>query len=233
MHHDNLQRMLEANRLFYARKFPHIYGKWDNRYASHKAAALDFVGQLSRGRTLLVGEGNLSFALSLAKMPHIGPRRLTATTFEAKSDLSPSAQANASTLCSLGVTVLYGVDARDLSTTLGSQRFDNIVFQFPNAGRRDGIRGLNPNFILIRKFLRSAVQQLAPNGQVYISAVDSPYYEGTFHFDEAAAQAGFWPPEMYNFDPAAFPGYEHTMTHQSGSALDNHDQFGTWVFKPE
>ncbi len=36
--------------------------------------------------------------------------------------------------------------------------------------------------------------------------------------------------EMYGFDPAAFPDYEHTMTHQPGSALDNHDQFGTWVF---
>jgi len=35
----------------------------------HKEADFDFVGQIAQGRTLLVGEGNLSFALSLTRQP--------------------------------------------------------------------------------------------------------------------------------------------------------------------
>jgi hypothetical protein len=64
-----------------------------------------------------------------------------------------------------------------------------------------------------------------------ITAVDTPHYRGAFQFDEAADIAGFQPPESYPFDPNAFPQYEHTRTHQSGSALDDHDRFRTWVFK--
>jgi len=38
-------------------------------------------------------------------------------------------------------------------------------------------------------------------------------------------------PLKYIFDPNDFLGYTHTMTHQEGSALDNHDKFATWEFK--
>ncbi len=37
-------------------------------FLGYKTKYLDFVSELTRGRTLLVGEGNLSFALSLARM---------------------------------------------------------------------------------------------------------------------------------------------------------------------
>ena len=42
------------------------------------------------------------------------------------------------------------------------------------------------------------------NGQVLISTVDSPHYNGAFQFDDAAKIAGFMPPEVYPFDPASF-----------------------------
>lgn len=38
-------------------------------------------------------------------------------------------------------------------------------------------------------------------------------------------------PTTHRFDPDAFPGYEHTMTNEDGSALSKHDQFSTWVFR--
>lgn len=93
------------------------------------------------------------------------------------------------------------------------------------------MQGHNPNFILVRDFLKSAALQLRIGGKVLITAVDSPHYQGAFQFDEAAKIAGFSPPESYSFDPDAFPEYEHTMTHQSGSALDEHQRFRTWVFR--
>lgn len=64
-----------------------------------------------------------------------------------------------------------------------------------------------------------------------ISVVDSPHYRGAFQFEEAAKIAGFKPPEIYKFDPNTFPEYEHTMTHQTGSALENHNKFSTFIFK--
>lgn len=194
-------------------------------------AAFDLVGAAARGRTLLIGEGNLSFSLSLARMSRITPSRLTATTFETERELTPEAQANARSLRALGATVLYGVDATDLGSAFGSMLFDAIVFQFPHVGSRDPVEGRNPNFILVRDFLRSTASQLGRGGSVLISAVDSPHYEGAFQFEDAAEDAGFMPPESHPFDPDTFPGYEHTMTHQDGSALENHNAFRTWVFR--
>lgn len=109
--------------------------------------------------------------------------------------------------------------------------FDTIVFQFPHTGSRGSVQGHHPNFILVRDFLKSAALQLRIVGKVLIAAVDSPHYQGAFQCDEAAKIAGFSPPESYPFDPDAFPGYEHTMTHQRGSALDEHQRFLTWVFR--
>jgi len=201
---------------------PARYGKFNN---------FDFVGAITHGRTLLVGEGNLSFAISLIKTNRIIPGYITATTFETERDLPHNGQENAKLLRSLGVSVIYGIDATDLAATFGAMRFDNIVFQFPHTGSRIPVEGHNPNFILVRDFLISAAGQLLFNGKVLISAVDNPHYQGAFQFDDAAEIAGFQPPEVYPFDPAGFPGYEHTMAHQNGNALENHDTFSTWLFR--
>jgi hypothetical protein len=151
--------------------------------------AFNFVGEVARGSALLVGEGNLSFALSLAMNDRISPGRLIATTFETASNLSPVAKANAENLRRLGVTVINGVNAKNLRTILGNWYFDTIIFQFPNTASRTPIRGRNSNFVLVRNFLMSAYSQLARGGKVLITAVDSPHYRGTFQFDEAAASA--------------------------------------------
>jgi len=206
------------------------------RYANHIDPTVDYkmdtpLKSNPNAEALIVGEGNLSFTLSLVGMSGITPSRLIATTFENKEELSSDAIANAEVLRRKGVTVLHGVDGSSLASVFGSWRFDTIVFQFPHAGSRDAVEGNNPNFVLVRDFLISAAVQLHRGGKVLISAVDSPHYRVAFQFDEAADIAGFAPPESYPFDPSAFSEYEHTMTHQSGSAIDHHDEFSTWVFR--
>lgn len=197
----------------------------------HKARKFDFIGAIAEGRTLLVGEGNVSFALALAKNSRVSANRLVASVYQRRDELTDDAISNMDDLKSLGATVLLGVDATALQASLGSWLFDTIVFQFPHTGSREPVQGHNPNFILVRDFLKSASGQLRIGGQVLITAVDSPHYQGAFQFDEAAKIAGFALPESYTFDPNAFPGYEHTMTHQSGSALEEHHRFRTWVFQ--
>jgi Domain of unknown function (DUF2431) len=186
---------------------------------------------LEKGKTLLVGEGNLSFTLSLIKNSSVKPWDLTASTFEKELELSESAKENRKLLVSKGVRVLNGVDATNLSNKFGSKKFDNVVFQFPNVASRESVEGRNPNFILIRDFLISSKSQLHPYGKIYISAVDNKHYEGVFNFEEAAEIAGFKNQKKYSFYPAEFPEYQHIMTHQDESGIDNYNKFGTWVFE--
>lgn len=65
-----------------------------------------FISQIRQGNTLFVGEGNLSFALSIAKTPGITVSDLVATTYEKESDLSEEAQQNVKFLKQSGAFVL-------------------------------------------------------------------------------------------------------------------------------
>ena len=81
----------------------------------------DFVGWADHGPALLVGEGNLSFALSLARRMKRPRRSLVATTFEPERKLSVVARFNAKRLRDLGVSVLHGIDATKLSDHSGER----------------------------------------------------------------------------------------------------------------
>lgn len=196
----------------------------------HKAI-FDFIAQIANGTTLLIGEGNLSFSLSLTRKNRITPRNLTSTTFEKSNDLSDEAEHNAKGLKQIGVVVIHGVDVSRLTSIFGNKKFDTIIFQFPHTGSREPIEGHNPNHVLLRKFLKSAKSQLKQNGKVLVTTVDNPHYRGAFQFDLAAGKAGFKPPESYPFDPSLFPEYSHSMTNENDSAIDGHDSFSTWIFK--
>lgn len=190
-----------------------------------------FISQIQRGNTLFVGEGNLSFALSVAKVPGISASKLVATTYEKNSNLSEEAQQNAKVLKQSGASVLNDIDATKLSQYFTQQKFDTIVFQFPNAGSREPEYGRNANFILIRNFLKSAAPCLASKGKILITAVDNPHYQGAFQFEEAAEKAGYHILGSYPFDLESFPGYNHTNINNDDSALEKHDEFKTWIFE--
>ncbi len=190
-----------------------------------------FISQIQQGDTLFVGEGNLSFALSIAKMTGITASNLVATTYEETSDLSEEAQQNAEFLKRSGASVMNSIDATKLDRYFPYHKFDAIVFLFPNTGSREPEYGRNPNYILIRNFLKSAASCLAPNGKILITSVDNPHYHGAFQFEEASEKTGYSILGSYPFDPETFPGYSHTNTNDDNSALEKHDEFKTWVFK--
>ncbi len=183
------------------------------------------------GNTLLLGEGNLSFAKSLLYYPDVQIRDMVATIYEGKKEISHQTQQNSNWLKNVGVRVLYGVDATHLERSLVSNKFDTIIFQFPNVGSRQAKYGQNANHVMIRNFLRSAKPFLKQHSKVLITTVDSIYYDGVFQFDKAADFAGYKITSTFPFDPCLFMGYNHTNTKDSGSALENHHSFVTRIFK--
>ncbi len=70
------------------------------------------------GNVLLVGEGNLSFANSLLKIPNAQITEMTATTFEKENNVSDDTRQNAQKLQGNGALVLHGVDATQLGSVL-------------------------------------------------------------------------------------------------------------------
>lgn len=103
----------------------------------------------STQRILPVGDGDLSFALSLARAFGTG-RRITATTFNSMAEFEacyPNGRANAKELMRLGAAVFHSVDATHLRGSMmgpvGFADIDAIVFNFPQPGWCDA-RGTWP-----------------------------------------------------------------------------------------
>ena len=183
------------------------------------------------GDVLLVGEGNLSFAKSLAvNFPH-NYETMLATIYEGGKEISDEAVSNAAYLRLNGCDIRFNIDATKLGKQFNRNQFDTIIFQFPNAGSRESKYGHHQNHILIRNLLRSAKPLLTLNGKVMITIVDDNHYKGQFKFDEAAHFAGYKSPETYPFDPKMFRGYSHTNTNDDESAIEKYDLFATWVFR--
>jgi 25S rRNA (uracil2634-N3)-methyltransferase len=95
----------------------------------------------SNQRILLVGEGDLSFALSLARKFGDG-RRITATTLNSQEYVEThcaNGRANIAELQGLGATVIHDVDATriDRSAVADCASTDAVIFNFPHPGWLD------------------------------------------------------------------------------------------------
>lgn len=190
----------------------------------------DFISTIKEGSTLLVGEGNLSFTISLVKKVQLLPKLIT-STHEGYSELSEYAKFNANLLKQAGIKVMHGLDGTELHKHFDSNTFDTVIFQFPHSGSREGINGVNANYILVKRFIISASYILKRNGVILITIVDSDFYNNMFHFDELANELRINQPVRYKFDPKDYPEYEHTMTHQEESGIDDYSKFATYEFK--
>jgi hypothetical protein len=197
-----------------------------------QASSVPFVADAVRGgNTILVGEVNLSFSKSLAGDHRVDARGLTATTYEGFRSLSDETRANAAYLKNLGAIVLHGIDATKLRENIPGMLFDTIIFQFPNAGSREPSRGHNRNFVLLRRFLKSAKDILREKGRVLVTTVDNAYYDGRFRIEEAIEYADLPMPLAVAFSPKDYPTYDHVNTNEGeDSALSKYRKFSTWVF---
>lgn len=130
-----------------------------------------FIPFTTKDTVLLVGEGDLSFAVSCIKAGYVESSKLIVTSYDA----SPTELAhkyphtfpqNNEFLKSKGVEVLYKVDATDLIRSLKIKKTKNfpkvdcVVFNFPHTGRgmKDVDRNIRDHQMLVLGYFKSSVE---------------------------------------------------------------------------
>lgn len=197
-----------------------------------RLARYQFVDRVGIGQTLFVGEGNLSFSLSIANNAGRAARNIFSTTFENASKLGQETRRNAHSLRILGASVYHDIDGVKLDENFERRIFETIVFQFPNVGSRQPKYGRNPNHHLLTRFLKSARHCLKLSGEIAVTIVNNPHYDGAFDMFDAARKAGYSKPCQFNFNPKLYPGYSHVNTNDGDSAISRFRSFRTWMFRP-
>jgi 25S rRNA (uracil2634-N3)-methyltransferase len=191
-------------------------------------------GYAAEHSTLLVGDGDFSFACALCRLFSGDASRLVATTFDEEGDLDGKYQswrAAAAEIAAAGGLVAHGIDATDLPGSLKALRrllskeasdgllpplFDRVVFNFPHRGEgvKDQAASVRSHQELLLRFFASALPCLAPGGEVLVTLkAGLPY---TLWNVCKLASAGSGNALMLRtalpFEASAFPGYEHRRT---------------------
>lgn len=132
-------------------------------------------------KLLTVGDGDLSFSLSIAnylfeKQGHA--RNLTATTHESYESIVRTyvnGALNVRLLTKLGAMVHHGVDATNLASTdaLQGEKYDFVTWNFPciriSKGADGQVSELEANINLMRSFFRNVGNYLTVSGEVHVA----------------------------------------------------------------
>lgn len=153
---------------------------------------------LARGRVLIVGDGNFSFARAFLR--HNAARvaadavQATASSLDSRQQLADMYPRSAEILGELargGVRVLHEVDATVLeaSPVAHLAPFDRVVFNFPHFAAGGNRRNkISRHRQLLREFLASACHVLGADGQVWVTLCRG---QGGTPLDEARAPRAF------------------------------------------
>ncbi|KAM7202129.1 protein of unknown function (DUF2431) domain containing protein [Naviculisporaceae sp. PSN 640] len=179
---------------------------------------------------LLLGEGDLSFAASLAT--HYGCTNLTATVLERNLDelaeKYPHVHANIAKIYDKPETlkskarpnnnkILYNIDARKFPPFVhkptNKPLMDRIIFNFPHVGGKstDVNRQVRYNQELLVDFFRRAVLSLSPGGTIIVTLFEGEPYT-LWNIRDLARHSGLQVERSFRFQWGAYPGYGHVRT---------------------
>lgn len=198
-------------------------------------------------RILTIGDGDLSFSLSLNK--HHCPLQLTATIFDSIDELSSKyGLTHFDELTLSGSKVITGVDIMQPKSWKGMPKhaFDLVIFQFPLipgfkskeefAKRCDGISTNTLNRLLLRTFLENSFAHfLDPKGEqlAFITSKDvKPYREWNIEQSLINNLDLFYLGSM-PFDITLFPDYKIRNVDRDKHVKDTSGLTYVWSKKPE
>lgn len=171
-------------------------------------------------RTLLVGEGNFSFARALCR--HLGTGvGVFATCFDGEETLKKKYTDSAECRKEVedqGGTTLVGVDATHLHSVKEFRRsFGTIVWNFPHigGGETDLDKSAEEHRILLGKFFRSAAKCLDPENPeaaIHVALKSGEPYKSWRVVQMARGSAPLELRSVLPFAPGAWDGYAHRRT---------------------
>ncbi|KMT09965.1 hypothetical protein BVRB_5g121820 [Beta vulgaris subsp. vulgaris] len=180
----------------------------------------------SSQKILLVGEGDFSFALSLARA--FGTAyNMVATSLDSLEMLGKkynNGVENVRELEDRGCIVLHGIDATQMSQHyfLSTQRFDRVIYNFPHVGfmfPEDSFCQIKMNKQLVKGFLMNAkLLLMRPKGEVHVSHKEGQPYN-QWDLAKKAAKAGLVFHHKVPFCRTDYPGYSNKRAH--GFFADN------------
>ncbi|MCL7043790.1 hypothetical protein MKW94_024480 [Papaver nudicaule] len=186
--------------------------KWINHYSNSQ-------------RILLVGEGDFSFSLCLAKA-FGDATNMVSTSIDTQDSLAKKysdAIGNVRELEEKGCLVLLGVDATQMSQHffLKTQRFDRIVYNFPHVGflhREDSYCQIQLNKGLVKNFLKGAKDLILKTGEIHVTHKKGEPYD-KWEIERKAAKIGLALQDSVPFKKQDYPGYANKRAHGNNSNL--------------
>lgn len=179
----------------------------------------------NKQKILLVGDGDFSFSLSIAKGTNNG-KNIIATSYESIDTVTstyPSAIVNINKLKEMGCIVLFEVDATNLKGTKiindnYKHNFDVIIWQFPcivvSKGADGQVNELVENQELLRKFFKTSPLLLNPSGEIHVTHKTSEPFSW-WKIKDLGIESGLNYEGSVIFDRYLYPGYTNRK------ALDN------------
>ncbi|KAL4341488.1 hypothetical protein GQ457_08G007900 [Hibiscus cannabinus] len=167
----------------------------------------------SSQRMLLVGEGDFSFSVCLARA-FGSATKMVATSLDSRGFLFRNykkAMVNIHELRSRGCMVLHGIDATEMANHcyLGAIRFDRIIYNFPHAGfcsDEPGESQKRRHQLLISLFFKNAKEMINENGEIHVTHKSNGFFLD-WNLQGLAAAVGLRLKQEVPFNFTDFPGY--------------------------